>query len=93
MRDHLAKLFSGHLRDRVSPVRPNLHLAGDVLSEDPLLCAPVACELVPSTEGNYALSPDSPALGNPCGPIGAFGAGCTVSVEETSWGRIKGAFR
>ena len=29
-----------------------------------------------------------------CGQIGAFGQGCgTISVESTSWGKIKGFYR
>ncbi len=57
---------------------------------DPRFCDPES--------GNFTLSSDSPCLpeNNPfgCDLIGAFGEGCGgVSVESSSWGRIKQAYR
>jgi predicted outer membrane repeat protein len=64
----------------------------DNFSADPLFCDPGFAA--------FALSADSPCLpgshpdGADCGLIGAFGQGCgPVSIEELSWGRIKGMYR
>jgi Right handed beta helix region len=39
-------------------------------------------------------SPAAPANSGECGQIGAFGVGCgSVSVEPSTWGRIKSSFR
>jgi hypothetical protein len=58
-------------------------------SADPQLCDPL--------NGDYTLSESSPAAAanSPtCGQLGAFGVGCgTVSVESTSWGRLKSLYR
>jgi hypothetical protein len=63
-------------------------VATDIL-EDPLLCDPL--------NGDYSLSESSPAAAansSTCGQIGAFGVGCgAVSVESTSWGRLKSLYR
>jgi hypothetical protein len=56
---------------------------------NPQLCDPL--------NGDYTLSESSPAAAanSPtCGQLGAFGVGCgTVSVESTSWGRLKSLYR
>jgi hypothetical protein len=68
------------------------YLEGNVFS-NPLFCAPEPCASAPTLLGDYTLDAASPALLAPCGPIGALGEGCsTVSVEEWSWGRIKGVY-
>jgi hypothetical protein len=58
-------------------------------SSDPQFCGP-------STD-DYSLFASSPCLNPPVpcvGPIGAEGQGCgAVSVEPTSWGKIKAAYR
>lgn len=53
---------------------------------DPFFCAYLA--------GDYALAENSPALLHPAGPLGTLPvAGCgPVSVERTTWGRIKATF-
>jgi hypothetical protein len=66
----------------------------DNLFTDPLLCEPADCPLVPSIDGVYSLRKGSPALNAPnCGLIGALGVGCLVSVEASSWARIKAQYR
>ena len=56
---------------------------------DPFFCDPES--------GDFRLSGDSPCLpenSDDCGLIGARGFGCgSVSVEDESWGQIKGRFR
>ena len=55
---------------------------------DPLFCDP--------DNGDFELSSQSPCLppaSGDCGLIGAFGEGCgIVSVEDSSWGLIKGQY-
>jgi predicted outer membrane repeat protein len=55
---------------------------------DPLFCDP--------DNGNFELSSQSPCLppaSGDCDLIGAFGEGCgIVSIEDSSWGRIKGQY-
>jgi hypothetical protein len=71
-----------------------LQIVGDLLDADPRFCDPVACALNPSTEGDYALHRNSPALLQACGPMGGQGAGCEfISVEAASWGAIKSLYR
>lgn len=70
----------------------------DLLEQDPLLCSPEACASAPSTGGLYGLSPDSPALAQACGPMGAPQPLCTAvgvqqSLEPTSWGKVKAMYR
>jgi hypothetical protein len=64
-------------------------LAATELVSDPRFCSPMA--------GNFSLAEDSPAAPghNPCGVlIGAYPVGCgPVPVEQTTWGRIKNAYR
>lgn len=62
---------------------------------DPLFCDPGPCNLLdPTILGDYTVDAASPALLASCGPIGAFGQGCTtVSIDPLSWGRIKGVYR
>jgi hypothetical protein len=56
---------------------------------DPLFCDPENLDLTVQTN-----SPAVPPYSAPCGAIGAHGVGCgPVAVEDTSWGRIKNAFR
>ncbi|MBZ0268521.1 hypothetical protein K8I85_10230, partial [bacterium] len=68
---------------------PDLTGTDGNLSEPPKYCDPDA--------GDFTVAANSPLLpgGNSCGvPIGAFGEGCgDVSVEPSSWGRIKGLYR
>jgi hypothetical protein len=56
---------------------------------DPLFCDPAT--------GDYRVSQDSPCLpphSLGCGLIGALGQGCgSVSVQQQSWGSIKGGYR
>ncbi len=60
-------------------------------SADPLFCDPGA--------GDYRVREGSPCVDGAgsdrlCGPIGAFGIGCTLEpVDPTSWGRIKFRYR
>ena len=60
----------------------------DILA-DPEFCDPLV--------GDYSVRSSSPCLPENnagCGPIGAHGAGCgTVSVEATTFGRIKALYR
>jgi hypothetical protein len=62
--------------------------ATDIIA-DPLFCALAALD--------FTVRDDSPCLDPPtpsCAPIGALGAGCGgVSVEPTSFGRIKAMYR
>ncbi len=61
---------------------------------NPQFCAPEPCTSAPTLLGDYTLAASSLALLAPCGPIGALGEGCsTVSIEDWSWGRIKGVYR
>ncbi len=69
------------------------YLDGNVFT-NPQFCAPEPCTSAPTLAGDYTLAASSPALLAPCGPIGALGEGCsTVSIEDWSWGRIKGVYR
>ncbi len=58
-------------------------------SSDPQFCD--------ASSDDFSLAETSPCLDPPApclGPIGAYGVGCgPVSVEATSWGRIKAAYR
>jgi len=70
----------------------------DVLGVDPLFCQPLACESAPTTGGLYALPAGSPALAQPCGPMGApqplcEAVGAGAWLRAASWGAIKGAYR
>ena len=56
---------------------------------DPLYCDPEHDDLTVSV-----LSPCLPPNSLGCGLIGALGEGCgAISIEPTSWGRIKARFR
>jgi len=56
---------------------------------DPLFCNTEAGDFT-----LHSLSPCLPANSMGCGLIGALGEGCgTVSVEPSTWGRIKASFR
>jgi hypothetical protein len=56
---------------------------------DPEFCNPDAGDFTVSST-----SPCAPGNAPPCGQIGALGVGCgLVSIEPTSWGRIKSRFR
>lgn len=56
---------------------------------NPLFCDPVTLDF-----HLEAASPAAPAHSGGCGLIGAFDVNCgPVSVEPTSWGRLKGLFR
>lgn len=70
----------------------------DVLDADPLFCQPLDCAAGPSTGGLYALPADSPALLQPCGPMGATqplceAVGAGAALRAASWGAIKRAYR
>ena len=71
----------------------------DVLEADPLFCAPLACESAPSADGSWALDPASPALHQPCGPMGVPGPLCPAAVgvksgvRTASWAQIKSRYR
>jgi len=61
---------------------------GTVIEEDPLFCDPVS--------ENLTLCEDSPAIGGPCGHLGALGIGCppcAVSVAPCTWGGIKTLYK
>ena len=58
----------------------------DLVDVDPQFCD--------AATGDYTLSEDSPAIAGTCGQIGAFGIGCgTVSLNATSWSRVKALYR
>ena len=60
--------------------------ATDLIDVDPQFCDAAA--------GDYTLTEDSPAIAGTCGQIGAFGIGCgTVSLNATSWSRVKALYR
>jgi hypothetical protein len=69
--------------------------SGENWFTDPLFCDPAPCGSEwPKIVGDLTVHASSPALLAPCGPIGAFGEGCsTLSIEPSSWGRIKGIYR
>jgi hypothetical protein len=54
---------------------------------DPYFCSPMS--------GDYSLAQNSPAFTHEAGPLGAFHLpGCgPVSVERTTWGRIKTLYK
>ena len=57
------------------------------IQADPLFCG--------AADGDFSLPPNSPALTQPGGPIGAIPTpGCSqgVVVESTAWSRIKALF-
>lgn len=64
----------------------------DVVDMDPLFCAPGPCGPV-SGAWSYAVDDGSPLWHMPCGQIGAEAQDCRISVEPTSWGRVKALFR
>jgi hypothetical protein len=67
---------------------------GENYFADPMFCDPAPCAAAPTLEGDYSVGALSPALLAPCGPIGAIGQGCApVSIESSSWGRIKSIHR
>jgi hypothetical protein len=69
------------------------YLEGNIFT-DPLFCGPEDCNSAPTVLGDYTLGATSPALLAPCGPMGALAEGCGgISVDPTSWGRIKGLYR
>jgi len=73
-------------------------LGADVLSVDPLFCAPDVCGSGLPIAGVYTLATGSPALTHPCGAMGALGAGCASTsagalLEARSWGAIKAGYR
>jgi hypothetical protein len=70
-----------------------LRLGNDVIDADPLFCQPLPCDIAPVVGGVYTLASTSPALTLPCGPAGALGTGCTISIEALSWGAIKSRYR
>jgi hypothetical protein len=60
----------------------------DIFS-DPQFCAPGSDDFT-----LHSGSPGAPGVTPACGTIGALGVGCgSVSIESTSWGRIKGQYR
>lgn len=60
--------------------------ASDLVDVDPQFCDAGA--------GDYTLQEGSPAIAGACGQIGAYGVGCgTVSLESTSWSRLKAMHR
>jgi predicted outer membrane repeat protein len=71
-------------------------LDGNVFT-DPLFCDADRCTTGPVVGASYTVAANSPCLPahNPCGVrIGLFGEGCgAVSIESTSWARIKARYR
>jgi parallel beta-helix repeat protein len=71
----------------------------DLFEADPLFCGPLECGTAPTTGGSWVLTPASPALHQPCGPMGVPGPLCPApvgaqsGVEATSWARIKSRYR
>lgn len=56
---------------------------------DPQFCDPAMSDFTV-----HSTSPGAPGATPACGPIGALGVGCgSVSVEATSWGKIKAQYR
>jgi hypothetical protein len=68
-------------------------VTGTVLESDPLFCDPRSCTLAPVVGGNYRLAEDSPALHQPCGPMGSEEGGCAISLTPLSWSVIKALYR
>jgi hypothetical protein len=68
-------------------------VTGTVLESDPLFCDPLSCLLAPVVGGDYRLMEDSPALYQPCGPMGSEEGGCAISLTPLSWSVIKARYR
>ena len=64
----------------------------EVQDLDPLFCAPRDCGL-DWVAGEYAVDDQSPLVHGSCGVVGFSVANCRVSVEPTSWGRLKALYR
>jgi len=80
-------LFGTQGGDWVGCVEDQEGKAGN-FSADPLFCAPAANNF--TLDGNSPCLPGNHPAGANCGVIGAEDKGCsTVSVEATTWGRIK----
>ncbi|HET9885974.1 MAG TPA: right-handed parallel beta-helix repeat-containing protein [bacterium] len=62
---------------------------------DPLFIDPRDCVFdAPTSDGDYCLSKNSPGRNVPgCGTLGAIFDPCLISVESTSWGKIKALYR
>ncbi|MCA9750908.1 MAG: right-handed parallel beta-helix repeat-containing protein [Gemmatimonadetes bacterium] len=80
----------------VSPITDpgsgTITLAADVISLDPLFCAPEDCLNTPTGGGIYALDVGSPAVAQTCGAMGSLGVVCGTGVEELEsmpWSRLK----
>lgn len=65
----------------------------NVVDIDPLFCGPGECGWYDPGRWSYAVDDQSPLWHMPCGQIGAEAQDCRVSVEPTSWGRVKALFR
>jgi predicted outer membrane repeat protein len=75
-------LFGNPGGDWVGCIAGQLGVSGNIAA-DPLFCHTDVGDLTIADS-----SPCAPAQ-SACGLIGAFGAGCQVAVEPTSWGAIK----
>jgi hypothetical protein len=61
------------------------------VSPTEIFADPMFCDL---EHLDLTIREDSPAIVGECGQIGALGIGCEdISVDELSWGRIKGLYR
>ncbi|MCA9750909.1 MAG: right-handed parallel beta-helix repeat-containing protein [Gemmatimonadetes bacterium] len=84
----------------VSPITDpgagTITLAADVISLDPLFCAPEDCLNAPTAGGTYTLDSGSPAVAQACGAMGSLGVVCGTGVGELDslpWSRIKALHR
>ena len=64
-----------------------------MLDHEPEFCDPKDCSAYYTIEGWYAVDDDSPLITAACGPMGASSAECKVSVEPTTWGKVKALYR
>ncbi len=67
---------------------------------DPMFCAPGSCAAPSYPAGDHTLDSMSPAAAswNACGRVGAYAVACGptsagAGVRETTWGRVKAAYR
>jgi len=68
----------------------------DCTDEDPQFCDPIACDMAPTSGGDYRVAEGSVCLPDrsPCGsPIGGQGEGCPATpVRRESWAGLKATF-
>jgi hypothetical protein len=69
----------------------------DCTDEDPQFCDPIACDMAPTSGGDYRVAEGSVCLPDrsPCGsPIGGQGEGCTATPKRReSWSGSQGYLR